>query len=239
MPILFLLQTAFSIWMLVDAIRRRAPEYWWLIILIPFGEWVYFFAVKLPDMRFGSTIGRRLFTRRVSLDELRALFKETPSHENRLRLAQSLHDHQQYEEASELFEKVLRNDEDDKESLYGYALCCLKIDKRDMAVRALERLIDIELTFQDYAPCEDLAALYQEDGRQDLAIALLQRACKQSQRIGPRRILAGYLLDAGRADDARPLLEEGLTTYNSSPHFVRRRDRREARAARALLRSLL
>ena len=44
---LFFAQTAFSIWMLVDAIQRRAPYYWYFIIAMPFGEWIYFFMVKI------------------------------------------------------------------------------------------------------------------------------------------------------------------------------------------------
>ena len=131
MHIVILLQTAFSIWMLVDAIRRRAPEYWWLIILVPFGEWAYFFAIKLPDTRFAANLKRQLYTKRVSLPSLRLAFEETPSHENRVRLAQSLHDHGEYAEAAEHFEQVLRGNEDDKESLQGYALCSLEIDNRD------------------------------------------------------------------------------------------------------------
>ena len=47
--VLFILQHAFMAWMLIDAIRRRADGYWYLIIFIPFGEWFYFFRVKIHD----------------------------------------------------------------------------------------------------------------------------------------------------------------------------------------------
>lgn len=236
MHILFLLRTAFSVWMLVDAIKRRAPEYWWLIVLIPFGELAYFFAVKLPDMQFTTTLGKRLFTRRMSLQALRMEYTQTPSHENRVRLAQSLHDHGQYREAAEHFEHVLRANEDDKESLHGYALCALHKGDRDMTVRALERLVDIDIAYADYDPCFVLAGLHKEDGRAQEAIALLERASRASQRIGPRRMLATYLLENGRMAEARQALEEGLHAYESSPAYVKRRDRAEARAARDLLR---
>lgn len=242
MPILIALQMAFSIWMLVDAVRRRAPEYWWLIVLVPFGEVAYFLAVKLPDMQFHRGLRRQLFGKRVSLQQLRTNYAETPSHQNRVALAQKLHDTGQHAEAADLFEKVLRNDENDKDSLYGYALCCLNSERADMAVRALERLVDIDISYRDYAPCEDLARLYREGGDQatgrERSIALLRKACKKCQRIGPRRMLAGYLIDDGRGSEARPLLEDGLRAYDGSPPYVRRRDRRDARMARSLLRSL-
>lgn len=53
MHIPLLLSYAFSIWMLVDAYQRGAEHYWYLIIFFPFGEWVYFFLVKVHDFDGG------------------------------------------------------------------------------------------------------------------------------------------------------------------------------------------
>ena len=53
MHILLLLSYAFSVWMLVDAFKRGAEHYWYLIIFFPFGEWVYFFLVKIHDFEGG------------------------------------------------------------------------------------------------------------------------------------------------------------------------------------------
>jgi hypothetical protein len=50
MHIVFLvLSYAFSAWMLIDAIKRGARHWWMIIILVPFGEFIYFFAVKIKD----------------------------------------------------------------------------------------------------------------------------------------------------------------------------------------------
>lgn len=49
MHIFLLASYAFSIWMLVDAYQRGAQGWWIVIILVPLGEWVYFFVVKFPD----------------------------------------------------------------------------------------------------------------------------------------------------------------------------------------------
>jgi hypothetical protein len=47
-PILFL---AFKIWMIIDAVRRQVPYYWFLIVIfVPFGDFVYFAMVKMKDM---------------------------------------------------------------------------------------------------------------------------------------------------------------------------------------------
>src|SRR5262245_9103565 len=52
--ILYLAQAAFTIWMLVDAYRRGAEYYWYLIIfMVPVvGAWVYFFVHKAGDYRW-------------------------------------------------------------------------------------------------------------------------------------------------------------------------------------------
>jgi hypothetical protein len=52
MHIVFLvLSYAFSAWMLIDAIKRGARHWWMIIILVPFGEFIYFFTVKIKDFK--------------------------------------------------------------------------------------------------------------------------------------------------------------------------------------------
>ena len=47
----YLVIGAFQLWMLVDAIRRRSPFYWNLLIfLLPLAALFYFFLVKLPEL---------------------------------------------------------------------------------------------------------------------------------------------------------------------------------------------
>jgi hypothetical protein len=53
MRILLMLSYAFSLWMLIDALKRDAKPYWYVIIFFPLGEWVYFFMVKIHDFTGG------------------------------------------------------------------------------------------------------------------------------------------------------------------------------------------
>ena len=57
--VLSLLQLAFTIWMMVDAYKRRVESFWYWIIFImqPVGAWVYFFAVKFRTFRFSKCNG--------------------------------------------------------------------------------------------------------------------------------------------------------------------------------------
>ena len=66
--------------MLVDAIQRRREGYWYLIIMMPFGELFYFFMVKIhdPEMRRIKQLLSFSWRRRPSLDTLRYAFRQTP-----------------------------------------------------------------------------------------------------------------------------------------------------------------
>lgn len=79
------------------------------------------------------------------------------------------------------------------------------------------------------------AESYWESDRQDDALELARVLCRKSQRIGPRVLYATYLMALECDEEARGLLERGLVTFRSSPAYVRRRDRADARAAKALL----
>lgn len=237
MPLLFVLQTAFSLWMLSDAIRRGAPQYWWLIILIPFGEWAYFFMVWLPRSQFRDFKGK-LLTKPVSLKQLEYEYRTTPSVANRLRLAQHLHDRGDFDRAAALFGELIQGNPDDKEALLGYGLCCEHEGDIDEARGAFERLCGLDLGFRDFTACFRLAEIYWRADRRDDAVALFRRAAKKSQRLMVHAQLARYLADHGEPDEARRLLERGLDDFDNAPAYLRRQERATASRARALLRRL-
>ena len=56
MPIFLVLSYAMSIWMIVDAYKRGSQGWWIVIILVPLGEWIYFFAVKFQDFDFSNRV---------------------------------------------------------------------------------------------------------------------------------------------------------------------------------------
>lgn len=57
--LVLLFSYALSIWMCVDAYQRGMPGWWFVIILVPFGEWIYFFLFKVQD--FQPAGGRSTF----------------------------------------------------------------------------------------------------------------------------------------------------------------------------------
>ena len=237
MHILFYLQTAFSLWMLVDAAQRGARFHWYWIIMMPFGELAYFFAVKIHDPEF-RTMKTRLLTKRVSLKQLRYQASSSPSVRNKVLLAQALYDHGQFEEGAELFREVLKTHDDEKRALYGLGLCLRQLQQAKQAVATLEQLLEMDFGYENYTPCVELAGIYWEAGRKDDAIELMRRVVGKSQQLMHKAELAEYLHAIGESQEARALLEPALEDHDNSPAYVRKRDRAWARKARSTLKQL-
>jgi hypothetical protein len=233
--LLLMLQSAFSLWMLYDASQRRVASYWYFVILIPFGELVYFFAVKTKaDPKLRSLV-RKLSERPASLAELEALAAEVPSQVNKLRLAQGLHDAGRMAEAAEGFRGVLQRDDESKEALYGLAMSCISSTDDSGAVDALEKLVAVDIGYQDFAPGAELSALLWRKDRRDEALAMMKKVSRRSHRFEHEVQYAMFLMESGSPDEAKELLESGLTHHVSGPAFAKKQDAVWAKRARVLL----
>jgi hypothetical protein len=237
MPVLVALQTLFTVWMLVDAMRRQVPCYWYMIIMVPIGAWAYFFAVKINDPGFQRFKGK-LCTRPASLEDLEYLARKTPSVENKLVYAQALYDKNYYSRALETLKEVLEIDSENKKALYGIGRCLLNLSEAKSAVEALEKLVKIDASYSDYGPCYDLAQAYWSTNQHGAALKVFEDLCQQSQRIGHKIEYANYLSKAGKNKLAREVAVEALEDYEHSPAFIRKNNKKWAKAGRRLLKSL-
>ena len=157
MQLIFILQSLFSIWMLVDAIRRGVPQYWYLVVLIPFGEVAYFIAIVLPDLKRTGKL-KKWFSRPPSLSQLKLAYEETPSQHNRLRLAQSYHDAGKIAEGGMLFEEVLDASPLEREALYGFAKCAWAAGETEASIEALKTLVDHDLNYLETMTIDEIRA---------------------------------------------------------------------------------
>jgi hypothetical protein len=239
MTILYLLQAAFTIWMLVDAVRRRPILYWYVIIFLPFGPLVYFFAFKIHDYDLGWL--RRIVSPAPpppSVAELRERLRRSPSVANRLLLASALHDAGEYAEAAESFGIVLEGRADDPDALYGLGRCRMELGEPEAAVELLSKLVAKSRTYRDYAACLELAEALTKAGRDDEAIDLLEGVVRSSPRPQHSVALARHLIAAARIERAQEVLREAIADHERSPAALRRRHRDAAREAVTLLKSI-
>ncbi len=244
--ILAIVWAAFKLWMFVDAVRRKASERWfWLIIFVPGGGLAYFAMVKMRD-RSMQVLGRRMLESLKtppSVDELERQFERTPSIANRIRLGQGLYDAEQYELALGHFDKVLAQRPDDKHGLYGAGLTHLELarkngSKPEAAIEPLSRLIELHRGYRDYAAWPDLAEVLWRCDDKDSCHQLLDELVSAAPRLAHHVLRAEFLHKAGQRDLATRSLRMALEDESHQPRHVRRLNREWERRAKTLLREL-
>jgi hypothetical protein len=236
---LYLLQLAFTIWMAVDVYQRGAEQFWiWIIIIFqPLGPWVYFFAVKLRNMRVpGLRLGSgEAWERKLSLDELRYRVERSPTVANRLALAQRLIDRGMHEDAIVHLEAILQVEPGYCQALHALARCRLATGEPTHAVFALEKLIQRDRRWSHYRAWRTLIEAH--EARKEPGDAL--QACRELEKQLPtfenKCLLAEHLLDNGLKKEAIDLLDQALEDHHYSPWSRRFRNWRWASAARKLL----
>jgi hypothetical protein len=243
MPIL-LISSVFKALMLFDVIRRGGccnNSWYFIIVLVPFGEWIYFFSVKIHDPQM-QRLKKRLVAPWLNtakdITEYRFLYRETPSLLNRLNLARALHDTGQFVEASEHFQAIYDKDPRDIEAKFGLALSHLGRTSYAVAVQLLKELVDPKLDAKDYKFAEALVdALWQSEARTD-SVALAERMYDQSRRLNHVVILAEKYIALEEMEKATQLLEDGISSYKRYPTYAQRANRSAASHAHRMVRDI-
>lgn len=240
MHILAGLAAIFKVWMLIDALQRcggRCGNYWYLVILFPFGDWAYFFMVKIHDPEF-ARIRRRLFYKPPSLDRIRYDAQHCASHENKMRLADALRRANHYSEAKALYEEALQQNSSDKSAKYGLARCELHSGASERAKALLEDLVQDDPDFADYAAALELAKLYQRFGEQEKGVLLLERIARRTHRFDYSLELAKWKIEQGANEEAKAILNDAFLGLKHSPSPWRSTPKASLREARKLLRAI-
>ena len=238
--VLLILESAFSLWLVIDAIRRSAAYYWYPVIMMPFGEWIYFFMVKIHDPEFDSAreFYTRLTTKKVTVEELKFRAEQSPSFANKTTLAQALYDQGSYREAAELFAEGVAMHDDSRDALYGLALSHGALAEYPEAIAGFEKLIALDPAFRDYAAYADFAQVLSQSGRLPEAKELLAGLVHNSPRLSHRVLYAHYLMHDGQGEAAGEQLRVGLSEYDHAPRYVQRRNRAWARRAKQMLKQI-
>ncbi|MFN8392561.1 MAG: tetratricopeptide repeat protein [Bdellovibrionota bacterium] len=240
-PIFGTLLIIFKSWMLYDAIQRSGgragSNTWFLICWIPFGDWVYFFAVKIHDPEFSRYF--KAFTKRPpKLDDVRYLAEHSPSVKNKLNFVRALIDHNDFAEADKVLEDLLRIDPNDREALFLAATNKARAGEHERGIELFNTLIAKDLSCFDYRPAEALAELYWTSGKKEESVELLRKVFKRSHRLSHQVELAKCLFHLEHKDEARQVLQSGINDYKHAPRFVKRQYKSAAREAQSILRAL-
>jgi hypothetical protein len=231
------LALVFKLWMIFDATRRRVLWPWYLVLLVPLGELVYFFAVKVRDFHM-RTSSPPPPPRAIRISQLEREVEGSPSFRNRVRLGWALLDAEQPERARECFERALSTHADDKEALFGLGLSQLEQSASVAAVATLSGLVERGLAYQDYDAALALAEALFRAGRKRDAFELLRAVVRDGHKLEHQLLLARYQLRGEHKDEAEATLRLALREFESQPELERRRDGAVATEARRLLRTL-
>ncbi len=239
---LFYITFPLKLWMLLDAIRRRVHVLWYIVVmLLPFGEVIYFFTIKMRDFNvrpLPEGEPQPAEPPRPQAAEIEREAELSPSFKNRVAAGWALLEEREPERAQRYFELALRTHGRDKEALHGLGLCQLERGDLAGAIDTLSQLIDRGLAYEDYGATLTLAEALFLSSRFDEVFELLAAMVRDSRRLEHRVTLARYQLRADRKSDARDTLQGALAEFESQPELDRRRDGAVATEARRLLRTL-
>jgi hypothetical protein len=231
---LFGLYGIFTIWMLVDAIRRR--EYLWVVLILAgLGFWYFFYVYR------GSASSARGFelpgaAKRQRIKELQAQIHHLDNAVHHFQLGDIYFRQGKFALAEPSYRAALEREPEDIDARAHLGQCLLR-QKRAAEARPLLEGVCAEDPRHDYgysmmALAETLTAL----GEQDAALATWLKVTAKHSYARAKVQLAELYLAKGNLEPARAELKEVLADDAHAPLFQRKRDRVWVRRARSLTR---
>lgn len=235
----FLVSTAFQLWMLVDAIRRR--EWIWAVFIFFFSVFtavLYFFLVyrHAPSATRGFELPGAFDRRRIEELQRQIHHLDKPHHHSQL--GDIYFQQGKLAQAEACYRAALERDPQDLDTRAHLGQCLLR-QKRPAEARPLLEGVCQENLGHDYghslmAFAETLAAL----GDADNALAVWRKVTENHAYPRAKVQLAELHLGRGQTDEARVQLQEVIQDDPHAPAFQRKRDRLWVQRAKKLLRQI-
>jgi len=158
--------------------------------------------------------------------QLREAMRLSPTNsETRLNLASALNQQQQWQEAAELFSKVVRGDLPDPKAHYDFAVALAHLKRTREAMSQYAGALLIQPDFPD--ALDGLAWILSTDANPDFrngteAVKMSERACELTGRQDPVKLktLAAAYAETGR-------FEEAITTLRTAKDLAAKANRQE------------
>ncbi len=223
---------AFTIWMLVDAVRRK--EYLWVVLIMAGFAFWYFFYVY----RSGSSAAQGFelpgAAKRQRIKELQAKIHHLDNAVHHFQLGDIYFGQGKFALAEKCYRAALERDATDIDARAHLGQCLLRLKRAEEARPLLEGVCaedpkhDYGYSLMGLAEC--LTAL----GQPDAALQIWQKVTAQHSHARAKVQLAELYLARNQVEPARNELREVLADDAHAPPFQRRRDRVWVRRARSL-----
>ncbi|HUG93735.1 MAG TPA: tetratricopeptide repeat protein [Planctomycetaceae bacterium] len=239
-PALYLPLLAFKVWMLVECARKDPDRaFWfWIVLIVPFADFVYFFVRWLPGRDVRLPRGLRKWTRGRELARLETAARQIGNAHQWVQFGEALRDAGEFVRAREAYERALARDPRDAQALWGAALVDIEHKDFHTAHDRLARLlaIDPEYKFGDVSLAYGKALYHCRGPRESLEH--MEQHVRRWRHPEALYLLATIHAEVGQADEARAHLEALLLDLNGSPPaYVRKHGVWKSRG-RKLLRKL-
>jgi len=238
--VIFLLGSAFTIWMAVEAVRRGQASAWLWIILVfgPVGAAVYFFSEYI-DLRFSGSFGG--LGRTVSAGELRVAEAEVHRLDNAvswLGYASALRARKQYPRAVEAARNAVERDASSVDAHYELAQSLIATGRGAEAVESLQQVIATDRSFDSEAALFALAKIHLKSGDFEAARAELEEIANRSSRPEYLYELAVALGKLGHREEAAHVLQRIIGESAVLPPYLKRSAKPWVSRSRQALRHL-
>jgi len=229
----------FTLWMLVDAIRRK--EWIWVLFLVVFpgfSAFWYFFMVyrSSPSITRGFELPGAHDRKRIR--QLEAQIHHLDKAHHYSQLGDIYFQQGKLDKADACYRAAMERDPQDIDTRAHFGQCLLRQGKPQDARPLLEGVV-AENPKHDYGhSLMALAEIQSALGEVDTAISTWQRVTDSHSYPRARVQLAQLYLSKGQRDLARAELREVLDDDPHAPAFQRRRDRFWIKRARQLARQV-
>lgn len=238
MSLVLYLWLGFKLWMVLDAIKRRVEFGWYLLLALPFGAVVYFFAVKARAFNIRTAPPPRRSAPEPDLEALKAAVEASPSFRHRTDYGFGLLYADRPDEALSWFDAALSTHPKEKEALMGRGMALLARGEAQQAIEPLSTVADRSFAYRDYAAALALSHALESAGESQDALELAERIARHSRRYVHRLALAELQRRLGRTAEAKDTLQALLSDFGAEPDYVRSRARDLDLRARQLLADL-
>jgi hypothetical protein len=236
-----LLCAAFTIWMLVECVRKDPEKYTWLwiILIVPgVGPMIYFFVRWLPERNLQPPAWLRGLTRGSEIRRLQSAAVQIGNPYHHVQLGDAMRETWQFERALDAYERALEKEPTNLSALWGAGLIELHSKSYEAARVYFEKIMQLDPQFKFGDASLAYAKTLINLQRTDEAIDLLEQHAKRWRTPEAVYLLATLYAQTGRDDAARSHLQTMLLDIDASPLSIARKQSAWGRRGRQLLKKL-
>jgi hypothetical protein len=231
----------FTIWMLVECVRKEPDKYTWVFIILfgfGIGPMIYFFVRWLPQRNLQPPGWLRGLSRGSELRRLRSAAAQIGNPYHFVQLGDALRETWHFEEARDAYARALAKEPANLSALWGAGLVELHFKSYEAACAFFEKImqLDPQFKFGDSSLAYAKTLIHLE--RTNEAIDHLEQHVKRWRTPEAVYLLATLYADAGRDDEARSHLHTMLLDIDASPLSIARKQGAWRRRGRQLLKKL-